>query len=284
MGNPNREIDKTHLSIDNAESRGFIHRDYIAHCLRWSHVCKHMHKFNFYKRARILDVGCGKELPLLKTLYTSRLSPMTYTGFDVNRINCSILPNIEAKMGIDNVEIWDKTDFSEADINGLGPFNIITCFEVLEHVTPKKCIKILKRIHSFMNEYTVCFISTPVWNGKAAANHINEMTYGALGALLENLKFNIVDHWGTFASQRDIEPQIENLEISKIYNRLKEYYDSNYISTIFAPLFPGKSRNILWKLRKQNEFAPIKEFFPLKMQKHQWSQHKNWEDLNVCSH
>ena len=33
-----KEIDNTHLSIDQAEARGFIHRDYIAHCLRWTHV------------------------------------------------------------------------------------------------------------------------------------------------------------------------------------------------------------------------------------------------------
>jgi len=31
-----KEIDNTHLSIDQAEARGFLHRDYIAHCLRWS--------------------------------------------------------------------------------------------------------------------------------------------------------------------------------------------------------------------------------------------------------
>jgi hypothetical protein len=27
-----KSIDNTHLSIDQAEERGFIHRDYIAHC------------------------------------------------------------------------------------------------------------------------------------------------------------------------------------------------------------------------------------------------------------
>ena len=42
MPNPKRKIDKTMLSIDNAESRGFLHRDYIAHCLRWTHVTKYL--------------------------------------------------------------------------------------------------------------------------------------------------------------------------------------------------------------------------------------------------
>ena len=40
--NGQRKIDKTHLSCDQAEERGFLHRDYIAHCLRWSHIVKHL--------------------------------------------------------------------------------------------------------------------------------------------------------------------------------------------------------------------------------------------------
>ena len=37
-----KKVDTTYLSIDNAEERGFLHRDYIAHCLRWSHVVKYL--------------------------------------------------------------------------------------------------------------------------------------------------------------------------------------------------------------------------------------------------
>ena len=49
MPDPGRSIDKTHLSIDQAEERGFIHRDYLAHCFRWSHVVKHLGKKKLYK-------------------------------------------------------------------------------------------------------------------------------------------------------------------------------------------------------------------------------------------
>ena len=52
-----KSVDKTFLSIDNAEERGFLHRDYIAHCLRWTHVVKWLHQGGRYKTARILDVG-----------------------------------------------------------------------------------------------------------------------------------------------------------------------------------------------------------------------------------
>jgi len=79
-----KEIDTTYLSIEQAETRGFIHRDYIAHCLRWSHVIKHLSQRGLYRDARILDIGCGKETPLAKTMYTSKMSPVDgyYIGVD----------------------------------------------------------------------------------------------------------------------------------------------------------------------------------------------------------
>ena len=85
MQDRGRAIDKTHLSCEQAEERGFLHRDYIAHCLRWSHVVKHLGIKNRYKTAQILDIGCGKETPLIKTLYTMRMTPEVYVGVDYNK-------------------------------------------------------------------------------------------------------------------------------------------------------------------------------------------------------
>ncbi len=83
-----KAMDNTHLSIDQAEKRGFIHRDYIAHCLRWSHVVKFMGEKSRYKTADLLDIGCGKDLPLLRLLYSSKMIPDTgsYTGVDINKL------------------------------------------------------------------------------------------------------------------------------------------------------------------------------------------------------
>ena len=156
-----RDIDKTHLSLDNAEERGFIHRDYIAHCLRWSHVVKHLGKKNLYKKARILDIGCGKEMPLLKTLYTMKMTPKAYMGIDVNRIQ--------------------PTDMHRKIMDKMGHDHFIS-------------------------------------------------------------------RWGTFASQKDIEPQLKGDSLQQAYECLKDYYDSNLLSILFAPLFPKYSRNVIWKL------------------------------------
>ena len=244
-----RDIDKTHLSLDNAEERGFIHRDYIAHCLRWSHVVKHLGKKNLYKKARILDIGCGKEMPLLKTLYTMKMTPREYMGVDVNRIQPTDMHRkIMDKMGHDHFFLKDEWDFSKDYDFAVNDPHVIVCFEMLEHSSPAKVIKILANIHKIADKDTTIFISTPCFNGKAAANHINEMTYEFLETLLITRGFNIVSRWGTFASQKDIEPQLKGDSLQQAYECLKDYYDSNLLSILFAPLFPKYSRNVIWKL------------------------------------
>src|SRR5438046_8210882 len=87
MNKRGKELDRTYLSIGQAEDRGFIHRDYIAHCLRFSHACKVLAAKQFYRTARILDIGCGRELPMAKMLYSSRLIPTMYYGVDAGPIN-----------------------------------------------------------------------------------------------------------------------------------------------------------------------------------------------------
>lgn len=264
--NGQREIDKTHLSIDQAEERGFLHRDYIAHCLRWSHVVKHLQNKNKYKTARILDIGCGKETPLIKTLYTMRMTPEVYVGVDYNKpVKQEIHDKIYDKMGGGNFELlwnWDASlknafissmELDQGDVDEVSSImdfipTLITCFEVFEHVTPEKVLGIISNIKRIASPDTDIFISTPCFNGKAAANHINEMTYDFMYNLMEE-HFFVKDKWGTFASQRDIEPALTGDSLQCAYESLKDYYDSNFLSVIFAPLFPSKSRNCLWHLK-----------------------------------
>ena len=256
MPDPGRSIDKTHLSIDQAEERGFIHRDYLAHCFRWSHVVKHLGKKKLYKKAKILDIGCGKEIPLIKTLYTMKMTPNVYIGVDANKTVCktNIQDKIYDKMGGGNFELFwnfdasNPTAFQHLDLTP----NVITCCEVLEHNTVPKVIKILANIHKIANKNTTIFISTPIFNGKAAANHINEMTYEQMHTLLNTGDFDIMHTYGTFASQKEIEPVLYETgsnDLTIAYEYLKDYYDSNILSCFLAPLFPRYSRNVLWEVK-----------------------------------
>lgn len=278
MNERGKEVDKTYLSIDTAEERGFIHRDYIAHCLRWSHVCKRLAQGHAYKDARILDIGCGRELPLAKTLYSSRYIPQTYVGVDIGPIEQTAIDVFAS--GKFPLDVLPHTDVCK-----LGtpeqPYNWVTCFEVLEHVEPFHMLTILRTIRRLASDDAFILISTPCWNMRdCAANHVNEIRYEVLGSVFEREGFRIQEHYGTFASIRDYESFLQSAGLADVFERLRGYYDTNYLSTVFAPLFPQHSRNVLWVIRKNLDMSNYTKKFPdLSQIDGQWSSSSRWEEL-----
>lgn len=273
-----KKVDKTYLSVDNAEERGFIHRDYIAHCLRWSHVLKRLNEKKNYQTARLLDIGCGRELPLAKSLYSSRFIVKKYYGVDVGPIEDAALSTFDS--GKFPLKVWDDTDVMELDASDFDdkPINYATMFEVAEHVEPLHLIRILKHVRSLMAPNGTFFVSTPCYNWKdCAANHVNEMTYDAFGAMLEGTGWSIQKVFGTFASIADYQHLLRP-EQKLQFDLLREYYDSNFLSIIFAPLFPGHSRNCLWELRPSAKIHP-RRFPKIQDCKTPWGSSANWEDM-----
>jgi hypothetical protein len=260
-----KSTDKTYLSLDNAEERGFIHRDYIAHCLRWTHIVKFLQEKQRYKTAYVMDIGCGQEAPLLKTLYTSRLLPYVYCGVDVGPIKIfNTMPALR-KFAFSEDHMEGILLIPECNILELEPPptyqhapDVIVMFEVLEHNEKETGVKILETLKKFGGPQTTLFISTPCYDGKnLAANHVYEWSYNELAAELTK-HFIIENVWGTFASIRDYDHRLDQISIdglSEIFRRMREYYDVNYLATIFAPLFPELSRNCLWQLHYKHQLA-----------------------------
>jgi len=265
-----KSIDKTFLSVDNAEQRGFIHRDYIAHCLRWSHVMKFLG--NKYKTARILDVGCGKEAPLAKMLYSSKMPPEAYVGVDYGKIEPGTFGKYE-----DRFEFWEQEDFAEFfDFSKEhGGFNVVTCFEMLEHIEPEHVLRTLDNIKSMCSPDADIFISTPVFNGKAAGNHVNEMTYEAFRAVLLQQGFEVIDRWGTFASITDYRDQMDD-RLTWFFNEMRAYYDVNVLSCIMAPFFPEESRNVLWHVKPTQNIQNLPKWENVS---EPWSSSDKWKEL-----
>ena len=275
-----KSIDNTHLSIDTAEERRIIHRDYIAHCLRWSHVAKFMHASGFYRTARVLDIGCGRDVPLARMLYSNRLSVREYVGVDYNhssKFETSMFENgkfpINTFGSVDYAsnQVWfDKAKDGQHLVNvkgdnGVDYFrtpNIITFFEVIEHIEPAHGRAMLARILELMKltidngEPATFFMSTPNWNVVACAdNHVSEYKHQALGWMLEDVGFTVKEQYGTFASIRDYrDDMFKQYPGSKvIYEKLSKYYDSNMLSNIFAPLYPMEARNCIWRLEVRQD-------------------------------
>jgi len=236
------EYNKTHLPMDIAEERMIQHRDYIAHCLRWTHVLKHA-KIG----QKILDLGCA-DMPLCMAFYTNKFRPASYTGVEIRQ---SMLDHAREKLAKAPFPIFYILadlckDFEKVPKDD---YDIITSFEFIEHVPGEMVEPFLVNVKSRMHIETLFFLSTPCYDGKnMAANHIKEWTYEELKALLQK-HFQIEKVFGTFINQSAIK-QSESGPVLEVFWKLSEYYDSNYLATILAPLFPEKARNCIWRLRR----------------------------------
>jgi|GEM_PF-1575056 len=272
-----KKVDTTYLSIDQAEERGFLHRDYIAHCLRWSHVVKYLGTSMRYKSARVLDVGCGKEMPLAKLLHSSRMGTAWYGAVDMVPL---VTPDQFKNASWKPHKLWGKTDvctITEEEMEAKP--NVIVCFEVAEHVEPDHCRRMLTKFYDLLEDDGRVFLSTPCYDEHvgAAANHVNEMTYQAFGAALEDTGFRIEGHWGTFASMKDYKDELTPAQ-REVWDQLRDYYDTNYLSTVLAPLVPQHSRNVLWQLKKGPQSE--KRLFPnLRDVEGRWGSSEEWEKL-----
>lgn len=317
MANPDRAIDNTHLSIDQATRRGFVHRDYIAHCLRWSCVVNELSKRQRYKSAHVLDVGCGVDLPLAKLMYSSRFIPQNYIGVDWNyadrfdmgafkqggafpmnaygRVDFASNQVLIGEEWVGDEPPADRPDHAFIEIGGdqFAIPNLITCFEVLEHVTPSHARAMLKKMHAILSlaenspHRPLAFISTPNWdpNVGAAQNHINEMKHDALNSMIEDLGFEIMKQVGTFASMRDYLPKFyaEFEGARDIFEALQGCYDVNYLATIFAPLYPAEARNCMRVIAPAGSDYERK-YPPLAKVEGPWSQSDFWETMASVKH
>lgn len=155
----------THLNLDTAEKRGLVHRDYIAHCLRWSHVLK-------YARIgmRVLDVGCGPEMPLASTLYVNHYKPSVYVGIDLRDAAPTTDVNFEWMHHKADVTKWETfhTITKELAPNG---WDLIVCYETLEHMPHEDGRKLLSNLQRLVDDKNMLLLSTPCFNGEAAGNH-----------------------------------------------------------------------------------------------------------------
>lgn len=238
---------KTQLMVEQELERHMFHRDRFAHYLRWSYVLRRVKNWS---DANILDVGCG-DANLLKTLYVNRRSPHLYWGVDIRQ---TLVDRLKEDWK-DHEAVFTAQDIVREDLPqpGNSEWDYITCFEVCEHVGKRNVGQLLDNIKKVMSPKTVLMLSTPAYDPAvgAAGNHIidgevAELTLQEMSSLMGQ-RFKVQRMYGTFSSKKDIYPHLTNDELV-LYDRLSEYYDSNVMSVIFAPLYPEWSRNVLWEV------------------------------------
>lgn len=249
-----KKYNTTDLDPENTFERHVFHRDQFAHYLRWTHILKES-KIG----ETIVDFGCGKG-SLLEVLYRNRYKAKNYYGLDIRK------KTIDAAN--EKYSMVDWAEFLEQDLIypsiDLSKFQAdkVCSFEVLEHVGKQNGDSFCQNFLACGNENATYYLSTPNFDEKvgAAGNHTYDSGDGRGIAVqeyshieLENLLskyFIIKDKFGTFASQKDYKPLMNDWQ-TEMFNHLSKYYDSNLVSNFMAPFFPEHSRNTLWILKRK---------------------------------
>ena len=233
---PDRSFDKSSL---RASAHGkWVHRDYGAHFFRWGFAGRFVDG-----ETEILDVGCGPDVPMIDVLTMPRSSvPKRYVGVDMNRQPRKCPQRQWATLH------WEF-NFIE-DGHRLGQFDLVTCFEVIEHMRKEDGERLLVEICKAMRDDATFLLSTPVFNGKAAADHIHEWTVPELTGAIESAGLRVDRRHGTFASWNDVKKVASAAAELDVARRLSEYYSGEVMSCFLAPLYPDASRNCVWVLRR----------------------------------
>lgn len=234
---PNREFDTTSLT---GTSHGYrVHRDYAAHFFRWGFAARFVGN-----ETRVLDVGCGSDYPLLKVLSDRMHSvPKEYVGVDLNKL----AKPPHRKWATFHGGFDFTTRYAE-----LGTFDLVINLEVIEHMTVEHGRALLRAMRECVAPETGRLIlSTPVFNGRAAANHIHEYEIDELAREIDAAGFDVETRFGTFANQRDIKKVATATEI-ELLDRLNRYYSNDVTACFLAPLYPDAARNNLWVLKRRD--------------------------------
>jgi len=230
-----REFDRTQLKM--AQFKHQPHKDYLGHIFRWGFAGKYINR-----KTRVLDVGCGQEMPFARSLGGANPNtvPELYVGVDLNKIKEPLTrKNFEVKDEFNIINNW------KALRKQYGKFDVIVNFEVFEHMQMKHGRKMLRAFKKLLADDGILIFSIPVYSDryKMAKNHINELRKSEIEDELQSAGFNIAKQFGTFGNWNDLKKVATKDEIA-LYKTVGEFYSNDLLGCFLSPKYPEAARNI----------------------------------------
>lgn len=230
-----RDFDTTQLKYESFKHQP--HKDYLGHVFRWGFASRFVNN-----ASKVLDVGCGQELPFMQSLGGASASsvPMEYVGVDLN----SKITSVRRKWST-IYPGFNFIDRHEELLTKHGKFDLIVNFEVYEHIAPEIAPGLLCGIRKLLKPGGKFIFSTPVYcsSYKMARNHINERTKAEQESDLHKAGFKIIKQFGVFGNTRDFRLASSSFH-EKEYEELREFYSDEVLGCYLAPKYPHASRNI----------------------------------------
>lgn len=239
---PDRQFDTSSLRESGVHGK-YVHRDYAAHWFRWSYAVRFVRQ-----GMRVLDVGCGEDVMMPRVLlHTLTTVPELYVGVDYNKV--------KKKPGIAWTRVLDEFDFTkrwkELVKDEDDQFDLVTCFEVIEHMRKEDGFKLLRGIAGCLAEDGRALLSTPVYNGKhMAANHIHEYGFDELKEHIERAGLAVERVHGTFMTANAMKKVMTDEE-RELVTELNQYYPWEVLANFLAPKYPAASSNCCWIVRRK---------------------------------
>lgn len=232
-----RQFDTTQLR--ESTHGKYVHRDYLAHFFRWQ-FAKKMVKAGM----RILDIGCGQDQPFPKLLTVSKSTvPAFYIGVDLN--------HLEQKFNSKWATIFGRFDFTTRwpELKAITEFDLITCFEVIEHMGTEDGAKLLAGARECLAPGGTFLLSTPVFSGVAARNHVHEYTVPELQAAIEASGLTVLRRMGTFGDVNVVRKALQPDEAA-VWDRLSRFLCNDALACFMSALYPDSCKNNIWVLTK----------------------------------
>lgn len=234
--NDDREFDQTQLKM--AQFQYQPHKDYLGHIFRWGFASRYVDRTK-----RVLDVGCGQEMPFARSLGGANPNsvPKKYVGVDLNKI-----PKPVTRKNFTTLDEFNFIeDHKQLKESGHKFFDVIVNFEVYEHMPMRHGRSLLKAMRKFLAKDGVLIFSTPIYCStyKQARNHINELTKAEIEEELHKAGFKIIKQFGTFANINDIKKVATKEEI-ELHKVMGEFYGNEILGCYLSPKYPEAARNV----------------------------------------